>query len=510
MPGARASVAGRLAGLRVESLLPAPALVLEALWIFPWLMFISQWKVLDWKDPPLGMGSVLAVLGVSYYATLWWAGGGKKGRGRGLRLLTFLGTLALIALLTGVEQGGREALFSSAWWDHVSELPQKTVSGLLFGAYLMWRGSSLGQGEITFQQLYSNFMVGIVALASLLVIWGAASRNEEVPSIGGSVGWQVAGFFVAGLAGLALTNYQAIQREARRMGQGAEGPNSRFVALAVGFTLVFVLVGLAIASIVSLNFVTFFIDPIATLADWLFTAFLFGIVLPLSWIIAGLALPILWLLRALRTDQEPVEFTPVQTDDLRDAAERGEAPGIPDWILAAGKWGLVAVGASIVLFFLVRAFMRRRDEDGGEAGEEISESLWVWSLFWTDVRGFLASLLAFFTSRFSPSRDAPAPLAARRGRESDRTLEVRELYKGLLWEGQASGRPRRPHETPFGYAARLERALPGEREQIQQITDEYVRHRYGHAAVPEERTMLLNRLWRRLRQALRGEEPPPG
>ena len=92
---------GRVGSFSPEGLLPAPALAMEALWLYPWMVWISSRDVVTWVDPPLGLGSTLAVLAVAYVS------GRRVPQSGGLagRWALLIGNVLLVALLLRLEQG---------------------------------------------------------------------------------------------------------------------------------------------------------------------------------------------------------------------------------------------------------------------------------------------------------------------------------------------------------------------------------------------------------------------
>ena len=212
------------------------------------------------------------------------------------------------------------------------------------------------------------------------------------------------------------------------------------------------------------------------------------------------------LLRWLRQEPDITRFDAPGVNNLRELADEEEAAGIPDWVLTAGKWGLLAIVVIIVVFILLRAYRRHRNREEGDGEQEFSESLWSWRRVRSDLFGWLRGLL-WFLRRSGEAQDLAVPPAAARDDDKERLLDVRALYRGLLWEGKAAGRGKRDRETPFEYADRLTTALPETKADVLGITNEYVQARYGHQRVPEERSVALNGIWRRLRRLLRGELP---
>ncbi len=86
----------------------------------------------------------------------------------------------------------------------------------------------------------------------------------------------------------------------------------------------------------------------------------------------------------------------------------------------------------------------------------------------------------------------------------------RELYRGLLWEGNRAGHPKPYSHTPFEYASDLRGTVREQGASLEAITDAYVRDRYGHLEATGEEGMALVRLWLNLRSAMRGAQDGPG
>ncbi len=488
---------------QAESILPIPAILIEALWVLPWMAWISTWERLSWGGPPLGPGSTLAVIGIAYLSAKHAAGASNYTRAA---LGTLLGSLVLLALLLRLEQGAGFPIWDPAWGAYAEGQLGKLIAGLFFGTYLLWRGLSLGREPISFDRVYRSFGIGIAALALLMVVWSAGASRGAFAGIEVLTGAYIAAFFLAGLTALALSNFRDIQEEARRLGPGSEGLSRRWIVLAAIMAIVMVLLALAVASIVSLDFVSYLQGPLSTMAHWLFIAFLYVVVWPLGHIIIGIAFVVRWIISWLRSDAERPEFERFNSDDLRKAAEEKEGLTVPPELITAGKWGLLALAVGIAAFLLLRFYLRRRPQRDQAGTEEISESLFTWDQFWADLLAFFAGLFGFFNRSKGRGLEEAA---SDRGEEIDeddgRTLDIREVYRRLLREGRRTGRPKREYETPYEYAARLNATLPLYSGDLDAITKEYVSARYGRESIQEDRLAFLNNIWHRIREAFRAQ-----
>lgn len=108
--------------------------------------------------------------------------------------------------------------------------------------------------------------------------------------------------------------------------------------------------------------------------------------------------------------------------------------------------------------------------------------------FVADLRAFVAGLWASWRRRVAHKSALPATAnPAATGEDDARTLTLREMYRGLLWEGRRAGSSKKEGETPHEYAARLGHAMPPAAQDMHVLTEEYSQERYGPHPVPPPR-----------------------
>jgi hypothetical protein len=168
--------------------------------------------------------------------------------------------------------------------------------------------------------------------------------------------------------------------------------------------------------------------------------------------------------------------------------------GLPAWAMESIKWFVVALVVGLVLFILAKAVSRMRVRRAHDEIEEIHESLWSW-------RGLSDDLKEMFRNLFRKKGALPA--ANPFDEDFDGEMDVREIYRHVLWEGKRSGLARRRQETPGEYSVRVRQSVPDSDEPLRDITREYESVRYGDNIVPEDRVKSANSLWRRLKGMLR-------
>jgi hypothetical protein len=82
-------------------------------------------------------------------------------------------------------------------------------------------------------------------------------------------------------------------------------------------------------------------------------------------------------------------------------------------------------------------------------------------------------------------------------------MDIREIYRHVIWEEGRSGVARRRHETASEYSERLGRTVPEGEGLLKGLTGAYENVRYGEIKVPEERVDEANGWWEKLRGLVR-------
>lgn len=94
------------------------------------------------------------------------------------------------------------------------------------------------------------------------------------------------------------------------------------------------------------------------------------------------------------------------------------------------------------------------------------------------------------------------PLSWLRLRGMDPTQRVRYFYLSMLQQASDHGINRRPGETPFQFAPRLEDAVEDEEHPVTSLTQQFVEIHFASRPVTEESVPYFERLWQRIRKAL--------
>jgi hypothetical protein len=87
-------------------------------------------------------------------------------------------------------------------------------------------------------------------------------------------------------------------------------------------------------------------------------------------------------------------------------------------------------------------------------------------------------------------------------RSLDPRQQIYFFYLAMIRRGDEQGLRRKPSQTPSEYAVQLEKALPSASEDIDSITEAFVRARYSRQEVDSRKADLVKATWARIRHAM--------
>jgi hypothetical protein len=478
-------------------LYPLAVILMESFWVYPWLAWVGTWPAFAASRPVLSLASVIITLAVSLLATrlalrqpwsLWR-----------VRATVVVSGLVVILLVLAVDYRTDYVFLSGSWFGYASHTlgtaftnMQTFVLAIPVLLYLWWRGIVLGQTTSYFRDIYRTFVLGMLALIVLIIFWQISASSESFTKPGAEVGWYIMAFFFFGLVSIAVSHFYLMRRSMPR--EEAQLTSVwRWLPIMLGVIGGVVLVGFGVASIFSPSLFDSIGHGFNAIGHFLGTA-LGYILWPIIFVFEWLVKFLIFLLNLLRG-------TPEQSANATGNATQPPFPEVipkelPPWVTEAIKWFVAAVIIGLVIFFLARAVSRMRQRRGRDEIEEIHESLWSWK----GLRDDLKELLGMLGNRFKRR-----PAAAGYSFDEDATgrMDIREIYRHVLWEGNRSGIPRRRHETPREYSGRMMRSVPEGESSLKDITGEYEDVRYGEINIPEEQVDEANRLWQTLKGMLR-------
>ncbi|MFC1991304.1 DUF4129 domain-containing protein [Chloroflexota bacterium] len=485
---------------------PLSVILIEVLWVYPWLAWAGEWTWLNWSRPLLSLPSLIFLVSVSFFVTRFFSS-----RRKSLRWLQLSIILVTIFLVMRVEYSAGFGFLSGQWFVYTLQVfldsfsqPHAIILAVITTFYLSWRGIRLGHSPLYFNDVYRSFLVGLTALIILIILWGVSRGTGSLKSLTSAVGLHVVGFFFFGLMALALGNLQAIRR--RMLLEEIEPlSNRRWVIILFGVVAGIILLGIGIASIFSSDFVAL-LGQLFNLIFGLLHQVMYYLLIPLEYLAEVLVSIVQFLIDLISSgEQQPLQmpafFEPAVLPDTVETK-----PFVLNIILVL-KWLLFTIVTVAAFFLLFKAISRfRSSRDEGVEVEEISESLWSWQGFTTDLRLLFSMIFHRWQRKRMRSVRVNPALSRHITDDVYNMLDMREIYRQLLWETSTFRIKRRRHETPYEYAGRLRHVVPDGSEQLQELTDLYINSRYGDAEAEHEKIERANSLWRILRRLIRVPE----
>jgi hypothetical protein len=479
------------------ALYPLSVILMESFWVYPWLAWLGSWPAFGESRPVLRLAPVIITLAVSLLTTRLALR--QKWSMWRVRSTVVVTGLVVILLVLAVDYRNGYVFLSGQWFGYMGHTlgtafgnMQTLVPAIPVLVYLWWRGIVLGQTTSYFRDIYRTFILGMVALILLIILWQISSSSERITRPGADIGWYVMAFFFFGLVSIAVCHFYLMRRSMPRE-EARLTSVWRWLPIMLGVIGGVVLVGFGVASIFSPSLFESIGQGFHTIGDFLWKAV--GYILwPVIYVIGWLIKFFIFLLNLLRGTQGPSEnATGNMTQPLFPDVIPKE---LPHWVTEAIKWFAVALVVGLVLFFLAKAISRMRARRARDEIEEIHESLWSWK----GLRDDLKELFGMLGNRF---KRKPAATGYSFDEDAAGRMDIREIYRHVLWEGSHSGLPRRRQETPSEYSVRVGRSVPEGEESLKNITAEYENVRYGEMTVPEEQVDKTNSLWQMLKGMLR-------
>jgi hypothetical protein len=362
--------------------------------------------------------------------------------------------------------------------------------------YFCWRGSRLAQTAIEPGHVWRQMWAGLaILLAVILVRAGLGRTSDNVDTI--VLVLLPPAFLYFALSAHALARISFVRRSHPFGLEGNIVAQERAVLSIIGgvglVLFVVTLLGGALFSAAFFNSLHPAWQAFAAIYDWLTRL----ISLVLSWI----ALPIFWLITWLAS------LLPRQHD--KPALPTSNAGKLsPLAPLSPVSPGLVLVSRILlpllivfililVLFFIARRRKQLRIRRNRASGD-VHESVWSWSLFWLQLKAFLATL---FRRKQASGENAADARDTDEASATPAARTIRELYRALLQKATSLGYVRRRHETPREFQQRLDELHPTNNEpQLGLITEAYSFTRYGGNAPDAFDLARAQRAWDELRQ----------
>ncbi len=365
----------------------------------------------------------------------------------------------------------------------------------LFG----WRGIRLSQLEAEPYHIFRELRLGLGIIIAVIVLRaGQESAGASSFQYDTTLLLLIPIFLFLSLSAHALARVAFIRRTHPTGLQGSVVVQERAIIGLIGsigivLLLVTLLVGTAVNPTILRN-VLGALAPLGAVYQWLISAF--------AQVAAIIITPFFWLASwwfSLFPNKYPTirPATGPGTHKTIIPPVTSTSPGV---ILTAKI--LIPILLLLAIFLLVRwALSRRRRIRVGirRHSHDIHESLWSWSLFWTQFKAFLhAFLQRFFQQRASVVEKQEGWEEIGDAEPTART--IREIYRALLKKAAYRGYARKKDETPYEFRQRLDERVPLTEPQLEAITESYALTRYGGNVPDEAEVAHIRGAWTELDQ----------
>jgi hypothetical protein len=317
---------------------------------------------------------------------------------------------------------------------------------LLITATMWWLGRRLARLNVTFSTLVSEFQFGLVMLVLISLIASLLNTSMINP-------FPVAfTFFLFALIGISVAH--ALEGNSWLSGL-YQGHWSGLLLVSIGVILI---LGLLISLVATPDFLQGLWAAIKGVGE----------------VIWGFIMKVIGFFAGLFSGSEPAELSPMPSMPAIEADE-GFKLTMPEWLRSGLKIGWITMMVGLLLFALWRIsseiFRWLRRKLAGMAGAEFEP---LPGAFKADIMGLLKRIL----SKIIGIRR----LFRLRGRSTPAYAEIAnviQIYRQFLRWAAAGRYPRQASQTPYEYCYVLSDILPEASGDLDLVTQQYVKARYG-------------------------------
>ncbi|MDQ2902723.1 MAG: DUF4129 domain-containing protein [Chloroflexota bacterium] len=365
---------------------------------------------------------------------------------------------------------------------------------LMLCVFLAWRGVGISRRVFEPGHVFNLLRVGIGVMIGIIILRAAQESSGVTVRNDTALFLLVPLFLCLSLVAHALAQATFVRHSHPTGLEGSVMAQERSIFSIMGIIcvalLIIVLTVGSVASPAFLGDIQRALAPLGALYDLLVSIF--------AHILTFLVTPIINVLQSLHFTTAPIKvpLTP------RTPVGGHHGPKTPQIAIIAGSilailallMIIVALG-SLVTWTLRRRrtrVVRRRNED------ELHESLWSWSLFWTQVKAFLRALLGLLLPHAKAEGQQDVGQQPITGAPAARS--VREIYRALLKRAGGRGYPRKREETPNEFQRRLDERTLLAAPELATITEAYTVTRYGEVVPDEAEVARVRGAWSALQQ----------
>jgi len=425
-------------------------------------------------------------------------------------------TGVLIALLTvRINYHGLGGLLSSSvpvtlvsYAGNLLSHPSVELVAMVASGVLWWRGMRCSDPTLDGGEVNRLFRIGLLALGFGLLFCTLVLVVQEERVQTASLLLPAISFFVFGLLALSAGHLADLRANAAHRGTGGPASGNFWFMLLFGAASAVVLPGLLLSELLTPEALQSLLRPMSLVWDALsylivLTAYPFALLAEIvfrlfKWLAAG---------HMPTQAQEAADEMQTNFEDLLASAGRGE----PSPLLTVIKVVCVASVVILLVWILVRIISQRHKEqvDDGVTAEE-RESVFSWEFFLAQLRAAFDAWIRRvrgYRPPFVGHQESVGPVAIP---ENESSLSVRQIYVALLGLADSLGLARRPDQTPYEYLRNLQAGYAAEREELADLTEAYVRVRYGEETITQGELERLRNVWRQVRDYMRARASPSG
>ena len=437
---------------------------METCWVYAFLAYVASFS-----------GSPRAVSALALFASYWIAlvvGRAlprRKERWIILQLAAIGIALMILIVTARIELYPNVDPLDFSWLPRYLILLLSFTSGIAAAhlaaigvLYAFIRGLGFAQRPMTLWFVGFQFRLGIVIFFALFLLAGLVKPFDQTQ-------WLFVYFFVSLLA-IALARIDEMESDVRF------GPRWTVTLLAsVGLVLFLGLVLLQFLTLNNTSLLLLFLSPLWAAIALFVTLVAIPLGLLMAWLL-DLFSPIFG--RISHAFQVPQNLVPIDTGNLNNAAGLELLKTLEPIV----KTFLVLVVILLVGYQIAKALNRRMKqlEDDAYLHESLGE-------------------FERRAQRAGMSKKKPRPRRA--GYLSAES--IRRIYAALVARASEAGLPRAIAETPYEYLPRLQRAWPGQADEVRTITDAYVEVHYGEREFGAEEVDRLREVWRQAEQMIK-------
>jgi uncharacterized protein DUF4129 len=497
-----------------EILLPFLLAAMESCWIAAIFIGLASANLFETSEPLMPLWApfmlIIGSLLLVYYLGLRTQKKASTHAGEDLRIaapdttlfITLIGVLSLFLVWLQV-YAQTAFIFDPKWLlslfndilllnGHFYEVV--SIIGLSF--LLGWRGIRLINHQVEPSNVFRALCLGLGVIIMVIILRTGQASAGVVLHDDAMLLLLIPLFLFLSLAAHALAQVVFIRHSHPTGLQGSIVVQERAIIMVIGsLGLALLLIALLIGGTTNPAFLASVeraLAPLGVVYNWFV-----GIV---AAILVVLATPIFWLVSLLH----PVTQAP-KPPNLHRVQVKGK-PAITQLETAFTHTVVPILSIVLPILFillivlLIRWTLRQRRVRQRVKGQnqDVHESLWSWSLFWTQLRAILRSLFARFIRRDTTTEGSELVQEEIKGEPAVRS--IREIYRALLKKAARRGYPRKRFETPYEFKQRLDEKVPLAEPQLEVITEAYALTRYGGDIPDEAQLELVRSKWVELDQ----------